>query len=126
MNNAAVNDKSLWEHIFSFLLDIYLGVKFLGHSETAKGFQSGCTPLPTDEGSSYSTSLPRVDMVHLFHFCDFKNQDCQEEYQQPQICRSYHSNGRKGRGTKEALDEGDRVMSDSGSVVSDSLRSLGP
>ena len=30
------------------------------------------------------------------------NQDCQEKYQQPQICRWYHSNGRKWRGTKRA------------------------
>ena len=37
------------------------------------------------------------------------NQDCQEKYQQPQICRWYHSNGRKQRGTKESLDEGERV-----------------
>ena len=35
------------------------------------------------------------------------NQDFQEKYQQPQICR-YHSNGRKWRGTKEPLDEGKR------------------
>ena len=28
------------------------------------------------------------------------NQDCQEKYQQPQICRWYHSNSRKWRGTK--------------------------
>ena len=34
------------------------------------------------------------------------NQDCQEKYQQPQICRWYHSNVRKRRGTKEPLDEG--------------------
>ena len=34
------------------------------------------------------------------------NQDCQEKYQQPQICRWYLSNGRKWRGTKEPLDEG--------------------
>ena len=32
------------------------------------------------------------------------NQDCQEKYQQPQICRWYHSYGRKWRGTKEPLD----------------------
>ena len=31
------------------------------------------------------------------------NQDCWEKYQQPQICRWYHSNGRKQRGTKEPL-----------------------
>ena len=36
------------------------------------------------------------------------NQDCQEKYRQPQICRWYHSNGRKWRGTKEPLDEGER------------------
>ena len=36
------------------------------------------------------------------------NQDCWEKYQQPQICRLYHPNGRKKRGTKEPLDEGER------------------
>ena len=35
------------------------------------------------------------------------NQDCWEKYQQLQICRWYHSNGRKGR-TKEPLDESER------------------
>ena len=34
------------------------------------------------------------------------NQDCWEKYQ-PQICR-HHPNGRKWRGTKELLDEGER------------------
>ena len=32
--------------------------------------------------------------------------DCQETYQQPQICRWYSCNGRKSRGTKASLDEG--------------------
>ena len=36
------------------------------------------------------------------------NQDCWEKYQQPQICRWYHPNGRNWRGTKETLDEGER------------------
>ena len=36
------------------------------------------------------------------------NQDCWEKYQQPQICRWYHSNGRKWRETKEPLEEGER------------------
>ena len=31
------------------------------------------------------------------------NQDCWEKYQQPQIHRWYHSNGRKQRGTKDPL-----------------------
>ena len=35
------------------------------------------------------------------------NQNMWEKYQQPQICRQYHSNVRKQRGTKEHLDEGD-------------------
>ena len=38
------------------------------------------------------------------------NEDCQEKYQQPQLCRLYHSNGRKQRGTKEHLDEGERGL----------------
>ena len=35
-----------------------------------------------------------------------RNQDFWEKYQQPQICRWYHFNGRKSRGTEEPLDEG--------------------
>ena len=35
------------------------------------------------------------------------NKDCQEKYQQPQICRWYHPHGRKWR-TKEPLDEGNK------------------
>ena len=34
------------------------------------------------------------------------DQYCWENYQQPQICRGYHPNGKKWRGTKEPLDEG--------------------
>ena len=36
------------------------------------------------------------------------NQDCWDKYQQRQICRWYHFNDRKWRGTKEPLDEGER------------------
>ena len=36
------------------------------------------------------------------------NQDCHKKYQQPQLCRWYHSNGRKWRGTKEPLDKSQR------------------
>ena len=36
------------------------------------------------------------------------NQELQEKYQQLQICRWYHSNGRKWRVTKEPLDKGER------------------
>ena len=36
------------------------------------------------------------------------NQNYWEKYQQPQICRRYHSYGRKWRGRKEPLEEGER------------------
>ena len=36
------------------------------------------------------------------------NQDCWEKYQQTQICRWYHFNGRKWRGTEEPLDKSER------------------
>ena len=36
------------------------------------------------------------------------NQDCREKNQWPLICRWYHFNGRRQRGTKEPLDEVDR------------------
>ena len=36
------------------------------------------------------------------------NQVRQEKHQQPQICRWYHSNSRKQRGTKEPLHKGER------------------
>ena len=36
------------------------------------------------------------------------NKDCQKKYQQPQICRWCHFNGRKWRGTNKPLDEGER------------------
>ena len=42
------------------------------------------------------------------------NQDCWKKHQQLQICRWYHSNGRKGRGTNEPLDEGERGERKSG------------
>ena len=34
--------------------------------------------------------------------------DCGEKYQSPQLCRWHHPYGRKQRGTKEPLDEGER------------------
>ena len=36
------------------------------------------------------------------------NKDCWEKYQQPQICKEYHSNGRKWRGTKKPVEDGGR------------------
>ena len=42
------------------------------------------------------------------------DQDCWEKYQQPQICRWYHSNGRKWRGTQQPLDEGEKESEKAG------------
>ena len=43
-----------------------------------------------------------VSLTHSLSIC------CLEKYQQPEICKWYHFNGRKWRGTKEPLDEGER------------------
>ena len=45
---------------------------------------------------------------HMAGWSTSWNQGCWEKYQSPQICRWYHSNGRKWRGMKEPLDEGER------------------
>ena len=74
-----------------------------------------CThPIPSDLFSLGKCALPgtqtdfnyhpHADKCKLYHL----NQGCWEKYQQPQICRGYHSNGRKRRGTKEPFDEGER------------------
>ena len=71
-------------------------------------------------GSNWERSMTGLFAVTLFvqsirwahEKCQFIwatnwNQDKWEKHQQPQICRWYHSNGRKWRGTKEPLDEGE-------------------
>ena len=59
-------------------------------------------------GSSACTcpyaSLPS-DCQHYILYCKLVNVSCWKKYQQPQICRWYHPNGRKWRGTKKPLDE---------------------
>ena len=50
-------------------------------------------------------------LLYLYMYCIWStswNQDCQEIYQQPQICRWHHPYGRKQRRTKEPLDESER------------------
>ena len=53
---------------------------------------------------SYMQSIPRE--MPAWWITSW-NQDFWEKYQQPQICRWYHSSGRKWRGTKEPPDEGE-------------------
>ena len=57
--------------------------------------------------SPYLTSVQSISCKIWAGWVTSWNQDCQEKYQQPQIHRWYHSNGRKWRGTKESL-EGER------------------
>ena len=53
-------------------------------------------------------ALCRVHHVRCQAGCIISwNQDCQKKYQ-PQICRWYHSDSRKWRGTEEPLDESER------------------
>ena len=60
-------------------------------------------------------STPGFPVLHRVHHAKcwagwiiIWNQDCQEKYQQFQICKWYHPYGRKWRRTKEPLGEGER------------------
>ena len=52
--------------------------------------------------------LSQPNVIILGCMSQSRNQDFWEKYQEPQICRWYHSNGRKWRGTKETLNKADR------------------
>ena len=75
-----------------------------------------CTMSWTSVHSSSGTLSIRFSSLNLFLTCSVKcqagwstswNQECQEKYQSPQICRWPHPYGRKQR-TKEPLDESER------------------
>ena len=67
-----------------------------------KGVLQSCICHP-----AYLTSMQRISWKKQAGWSATWNQDCQEKYQSPQRCRWYHPNGRKWRGTKEPLDEGE-------------------
>ena len=56
---------------------------------------------------AYLTSMKRTS-CKIPGWMHKQNQDCREKYQQPQMHRWYDSNGRKLRGTKEPLEEGEK------------------
>ena len=65
------------------------------------------------QGCLLSSCLSNLHIEHIIRNCRAGwfiswNQDCLEKYQQPQICRWFYLNGRKERGTKASLDEGER------------------
>ena len=112
-----VNHNKLWkilqemgipDHLTCLLRNLFAGQEATvrtGHRPTdwfqiGKGVRQGCILSPC---------LCRVH--HEKHWAGGRtswNQDCREKYQQPQICRWHHPYGRKWRGIKEPLDEGER------------------
>ena len=54
--------------------------------------------------SAYLTYTPSTSYKWQAGWITSWNQDCLEKYQQPQMCKWYHSKGRKWRETKEPLD----------------------
>ena len=51
-------------------------------------------------GSSWPRDRTQVSRIVGKRFNLWATREAQEKYQQPQICRWYHSNGRKRRGTR--------------------------
>ena len=98
--------------------DLWVG-KIPGE-EHGNPFQYSCLESPMD-GGAWGATVQRVTKTQtteatshhgrVYHakrwagWITSWNQDCWEKYQQPQICRWYHSNDRKWRETKEPLDE---------------------
>ena len=99
------------DHLTCLLRNLYAGQEATvrtGHG-TTDWFQIGkgvvkavyCHP-------AYITSMQSTSWETLAWKKTSWNQDCQEKYQSPQICRWHHPYGRKWRGTKKPLDESER------------------
>ena len=97
------------DHLTCLLRNLYSGEEATvrtGHGTTSWFKKLGkeyikvvfCHPV-------YLTSMQSTSCEMPDGWTTCRNQDFQEKYQQPQIHRWYHSNG---RGTKEPLDEGER------------------
>ena len=59
---------------------------------------------------AYSTYMQSTSCKMPAGWSTSWNQDCREKYQLPQIWRWHHPYGRKRRGTKEPLDEGEKGL----------------
>ena len=105
-----LEEMGLPDYITCILRNLYVGHEATVRSEhgTTDWFKNGKGVQP---GCILSTSL-----FNFYAECIMQNtgldesqagiKTCQEKYQQSQICKWYHSNGRKWKGTKEPLDEG--------------------
>ena len=69
-----------------------------------KGVGQGCILSPC----SFNLYTEYIEQNSRLNEAQAGNQDCREKCQESQMCRWYHSNGRKWRVTKEPLDEGER------------------
>ena len=99
------------DHLTCLLRNLYEGQEATvrtGHETTdcsklGKEYVKAVSFHPAYLTYMQSTSWEMLDWIKTSW-----NQDCQEKYQQPQICRWYHPYGRKRRRTKEPLDESER------------------
>ena len=71
-----------------------------------EGVRQGCCMLSPSFFNVYAVYIVQNELQA--GWITSRNQSCWEKHQQPQICRWYHFNGRKWRGTKESLDEDER------------------
>ena len=96
------------DHLTCLLRNLYAGQETIvrtGHGTTdwlqiGKGVCHGCILH-----SAYLTSMQSTSWEMLGWKKHKLESRCWEKYQWPQICRWHHTYGRKGRRTKEPLDE---------------------
>ena len=112
-----VNNNKLWKILqrmgIPYHLTCLLRNLYAGQEATARILHGTTDWLKTGQGTTklYIVTLLICRVHHVKCQGGWStrwNQDCQEKYQQPQICRWYHPNGRKQRGTKEPVDESER------------------
>ena len=105
-----LREMGITDHLICLLKNLYAGQEATvrtGHG-TTDWFQIGkefvkavyCHP-------AYLTSMKSTSCKMLGWMKHKWNQDCQEKYQEPQICRWYHSNGRKQRGRDSLVERGE-------------------
>ena len=97
------------DHLTCLLRNLYAGQEAAVRTEheTTDRFQIGKAVHQSCILSPCLTSLQSTSCKMPGWWSTSWNQDCQEKYQEPQICRWHHPYGRKWR-TKEPLDESEK------------------